>query len=220
MARSSNFDILPIGALFAVVIHRCLGKNFEPESDGSVPAAYRSSLADFTGTPVFAVKTKADWQSRGLDFVASVSGFYAALTNLSAGRAAVAGILDSTTVSDGTDLFGQVQLQDSGGVKFAAPSSPLPCWIQQPITTGDETGAPPSSILFHGVATIAEGLDASTPITLTGLTANAEVFLQQRNTGVGSTGFQYIATANTLTITADAVAPAGGWSVVYDVRSL
>ena len=222
MARSTNYDIIPVGALFAVVIHACKGKNFELDSNGYVPSANKSSLADFTGTPIFAVKTKADWQSRGLDFVASISGQYGPLTSLANGRSAIAGILASDTVSDGTDLFAQVQLQDAVGNKFVAPSSPLPCWIQQPITTGDETGAPVTPILFHGTCTFPAGSDTSAPITLAGLTANAEVFLQQKNTGIGSTGFQYTAATDTLTITADSAPydPTKQWVVVYDVRSL
>lgn len=220
MIPNTNFDSWPLGTLVCVVLHACKGYRFELDAtDGvTVPSANRASLAGFTGVPIFAVKTRTDWGSATDSFAASINSYYGALTDLANGVAAICGIFP-LTVTSALDYMAQIQLLDANNAARAFPSVPLPIDIPEPLILGSEHGAP-STVVYDGVATIAESED-HIDVDVTGLTTSAIVdSLTQQSTGNGLSTFWATAATDILTINAGGVAPAGGYKIYWRLKSL
>jgi len=221
MASSTNFDTIPVGSLVAVVVHACKGYNFEPASDGSVPADYRASLSDFTGTPSFAIKTRTDWQTPSTAFAGVFNGYYGALTSLATGVAAVSGILPQATTTAELDYMAQLRFLDASGNPMSTPGSPLPVSVRQPVVVGDETGAPATPTTYSATVTILEGTDyLDVPIAGLTVATGTIASLTQQDNGNGLTTLWGTITANNLRISAGGEAPVNGWKVYYALGSL
>lgn len=217
MARMTRFDVIPLGALICVVVHACKGKNFELDASGNVPVANQVSLADFTGVPVYAVKTIYGWLNQDNSFVGSMNGYYGALTNLANGVVAIAGILPMTTCNTG-DYVAQIRLIDGTGNQLTCPAKPLPIDLLSPVTTGGESGAPPTPTTYSGTVTIPSIGYLDIPITGLTVATGAVAALTQADNGFGVTSFLPTITNGNLRITAGS--SGNPWVVYYALGSL
>lgn len=222
MVRCTNFGTLPINSLVAIQVQACIGKNFDLDDSGNVPADHQDTtfFVGFTGIPIFAVKTRTDWQSGADSFAASITGgYYTPLTSLANGRAAVCGVI-TTDTTPSQDYMAQLQLLDASNNPCAIPSSPMPIDIPNPITLGTEADAP-SGARYSGVATIDEG-NSYVDVTVAGLTTDGVVAaLTQQDTGDGLTSFwATIPVAGTLRINSGSPASSATWKCYWQLESL
>jgi hypothetical protein len=210
--------VVPRGSLCELQLQAVNRHDFTVDANGYAETAARFSLADFTGTPIFALKTAAQLVGEG-EFAAAFTGYSGtAWHSLAAGRAGIL-VLATSTVDADLLHFGQIRLADAGGNFLIAPPSYLYVDVARPVILGSESAAPSGGVLASGTITIANG-QASGTATVTGLTTGAVVSISQRDTGAGIVGAVWAATTNTLTITAGDVAPAATLQYTYHVLSL
>jgi hypothetical protein len=215
---------LPLNGAFDICIQAVNKQRPTIDANGYAVAVDQFPLSDYTGTPILAVKTLVDALNAELTFSAAWSGYRnIAWHNLSEGRVALGGgYLSSEDVTAGDDYMIQARLATASNTSFLyLPSArPLLLSATQPVIVGDETGATPANVLYHGLATIAEG-ESEARVDVTGITADAEVILSQKDTGAGTAQFVWsIDVDNEQIVISGPTAGVETWIVGWDVRSL
>ena len=195
-------------------VHACSTYDFTLASDGTVPTASQWSLSEYTGTPIFAIKTAANFEDQ-LGFAQSWTTFYS--SSLSTGVFTMA-IAPASTLDITADYVGAFKLYYSATM-LEIPDMPQRVIVPGEVVVGTESGAP-TGTGFSGTAQITAG-NSSVAVTITGLTTSAVVVISLLGTSTDFTSLAYTPTTDTLTINASAAAPAGGYyNVAYTVISL
>lgn len=196
----------------------------EYDTSGLPKTAYQKSIADVSSF-LLALKTK-DQYDEADDFTVAWSGFTG--TDLANGRCWRDINLPVADVPAGVYFLIPQLLYASGAVwtlgcgnERLGVRTPIIAVVAVAGLAGDEASTPsglPTSI--SGNFVIADG-NVSVDITVTGITASPQVLITQKDTGVGTTLFQYSRpAADTLRISAGAVADASTWAGTYLVQVL